>query len=172
VGHPSTDAEPQSSETSPVEVRKEAFTMALYVAVCLLAALAAVPGAPDRRDVSVLVVIWGTTVGLALAHWFAFGLSARLVAAGTVRRHDAAAVVSQLVGAAAVAVLATAPVVLLPEASELHLVRYTLAGFIGAVGFAVARSSGATTSRAAVYAGLVLILAVTIAGLKHVLGGH
>jgi hypothetical protein len=169
---PSTDAEPAPPHDSPVELFKEGLTMALYVAVCLLAALAALPDDPERREVSVFVVIWGTTVGLALAHWFAFSLSARLVAAGTVRRHDAAASVAQLVGAVAVAVLATVPVLFLGEGAELSVVRFVLAGFIAVVGFAVARSSGAATHRAATYAVVVLVVAGTIVTVKHVLSGH
>lgn len=55
--------------------------MALYVAVCLLAALIALP---DRGagHAPAFGVIWGVTVGLALAHWFAFRVSARLGLAG------------------------------------------------------------------------------------------
>jgi hypothetical protein len=53
----------------PEHLRKEGWTMALYVAICLIAALSAlqnviaVPG-------HVLGLVWGTTVGLALAHVF------------------------------------------------------------------------------------------------------
>lgn len=151
------------------EAHKEACTMALYVAICLLAALAAIP---DPGDVSVFVVIWGTTVGLALAHWFAFQVSARLVAAGEIRRHDAAASVAHLTGALSVAVLATVPVLFLPASSELDVVRLVLAGFIAAVGFAVAHGGGASRVRAALYATAVLIVAGSIAALKNILTGH
>jgi hypothetical protein len=61
-----------------VELRKEAYTMALYVAICLLAALLAVP--EDAAHTRVTGIIWGVTVGPAAAHWFAFRVSARLVA--------------------------------------------------------------------------------------------
>ena len=57
--------------------------MALYVAICLLGVLTAVAERADAGHVSVFTLVWGTTVGLALAHWFAFRLSARLVAGGT-----------------------------------------------------------------------------------------
>lgn len=52
------------------------------------------------------------------------------------------------------------------------MVRLLLAGFIAAVGFAVARSSGAGIGRSAAYAGTVLVLALVIAVVKNVLGGH
>ena len=64
------------------EQRKEGFTMALYVSVCLLAALTGLPDDADRHTLDVLGIVWGTTIGLALAHLFAFRLSARLVESG------------------------------------------------------------------------------------------
>lgn len=146
--------------------------MALYVAVCLLAALSAIAEPADASHVSVLKIVWGTTIGLALAHWFAFRVSARLVAAGTIRRADAESAVAQLVGALVVAVLATVPVLVLPATSELDVVRILLAGFVTAVGFAVARGSGAGRGRSALYAAGLLVVATTIAVLKNVLSGH
>ena len=50
-----------------LELRKEASTMALYVAVCLLAALTALPEPAAHAKVTPL--IWGVTVGLAVVHW-------------------------------------------------------------------------------------------------------
>ena len=60
----------------------------------------------------------------------------------------------------------------LPESVELDVVRFSLAGFIALVGFAVARSSGASRARSIVYGGSVLVVAVTVAVLKNVLAGH
>ncbi|MEB3970016.1 hypothetical protein OSH93_12875, partial [Mycobacterium ulcerans] len=58
------------------ELRKESYTMALYVAVCLLAALLALPEAARHHLIG---LIWGITIGLAAAHFFAFKISARLI---------------------------------------------------------------------------------------------
>jgi hypothetical protein len=160
------------TDRSGAEARREAYTTALYVAICLLAVLTALSDRSDGGHLGLFELIWGTTIGLALAHWFAFRVSARLVGAGTIGRHDAEAAAAQLVGALAVAVLATAPVVVLPAGSELDVVRLLLAGFIAAVGFAVARSGGAGVGRSAAYAGTVLVLALVIAVVKNVLGGH
>jgi hypothetical protein len=146
--------------------------MALYVAVCLLAALTAVSERADRSHVDVLAIVWGTTVGLALAHWFAFRLSARLVAAGALARREAAIGGAQVGGALAVALLATVPVLVLPATAELDVVRLVLAGFVTAVAVAVARSSGASTVRSLVYAAVVLAAAVTVAVVKNILSGH
>ena len=59
--------------------------MALYVAVCLIAALTAlanVTAVPGH----ILGLVWGTTVGLALAHVFAFRIAGRLVHDGVLPR--------------------------------------------------------------------------------------
>ena len=87
--------------------------MALYVAICLLAALIALPD-KDAQHAHALQIIWGVTVGLALAHWFAFRVSARLVGSGSVRPHDAESAGAQLAGAAGVALLASIPVIVFP----------------------------------------------------------
>jgi hypothetical protein len=168
---PAEGSADRSAERS-AELRREAYTMALYVSVCLLAALTAVEERADPEHVDVLVLVWGTTVGLALAHWFAFRLSARLVAAGRLPRREAAIAGAQVAGALAVATLATAPVIVLPATAELDVVRLVLAGFVAAVAVAVARSGGASTARSLVYAVAVLATAAAVALLKNVLGGH
>ncbi|MGH1565405.1 hypothetical protein [Mumia sp. DW29H23] len=153
------------------EDRKEAATMALYVALCLLAALIALPEG-GAAHAHVLGIVWGVSVGLALAHWFAFRLSARLVGAGQIRWHDVRSGGAQLTGAAFVALLASVPVLVLPESWELEAVETVLAVFISATGFAVARSGGASYLRAAVYAVAVLVVALAIAVVKNALAGH
>ena len=70
-----------------LELRLEAFTMALYVAICLLAALLALPERA-AEPTSMMGVVWGIALGLAIRHWFAFRVSARLVGAGAVRLAD------------------------------------------------------------------------------------
>jgi hypothetical protein len=170
--HPLSDTKASAWLGVAVEVRREAYTMALYVSVCLLAALSAVAERADAGHADVLKITWGTTVGLAVAHWFAFRVSARLVAAGALGRLEVETAAAQLVGALAVALLATVPVVLLPATAELDVVRLVLAGFVAAVGFAVARNSGAGTRRSAIYAASLMVVALAIALLKNVLSGH
>ena len=167
-----TGIEPSQVDAQRNHLRKEASTMALYVAVCLLAALAAAAENAAHGHVRVLGLVWGVTMGLAIAHIFAFRVSARLVEAGKLEQHDAETVVAQLLGAAAVAVLATVPVFLLPATSELDAVRLVLAVWIAFVGFLVAKQSGAKNTRAVLYGATTLVVAATIAVLKNVLSGH
>ena len=154
-----------------VELRKEAFTMALYVAICLLAALAVVD--EETAQDHVFEIVWGTTVGLALAHWLAFRVSARLVAAGTIRRHDALAASAQVVGALAVALLATVSALIAPtSAAEIDVVELVLACFIALVGYAVARGSGANRGRSMAYGVTLLVAAGVVVVVKIALTGH
>ena len=155
-----------------VELRKEAWVMALYVAVCLLAALTALAEHSSDGHVRALGVIWGTTIGLTPAHVFGFRVSARLVAEGQIPRGDAATVGAQLVGSAAVAVLATIPVLMWPASAELDAVRWSLALFVAVVGFVVARGAGAGTMRSGIYGAVLFVAAVTIAITKNILSGH
>jgi hypothetical protein len=165
-----TAAESSGRHEQAAELRKEAYTMALYVAICLLAAFAALP--ETGAHAHAMPIIWGVTIGLALAHWFAFRVSARMVGAGRVRPHDVESAGAQLAGAAGVALLASVPVLLFPESVELELVELLLAGFIALIGFAVARGGGATRTRAMLYGLAVLVVAVAIALVKNALAGH
>ena len=164
-------AESSGRPEQAAELRKEAYTMALYVAICLLAACAALP--ETGAHAHAMPIIWGVTIGLALAHWFAFRVSARMVGAGRVRPHDVESAGAQLAGAArggAAGVGSRDP--LLPESVELELVELLLAGFIALIGFAVARGGGATRTRAMLYGLAVLVVAVAIALVKNALAGH
>ena len=126
----------------------------------------------DACYVDVLTIVWGTTIGLTLAHLFAFRLSAKLVASGKLHLREGGLAAAQLVGAIAVAVIATLPVLLLPSTAALDVARLVLSGFIATLGFAMARNGGASRGRSAVYASAVLIAAATIAITKNVLSGH
>jgi len=153
------------------DLRKEGWTMALYVAICLIAALTAledvhvVPG-------HILGLVWGTTVGLAIAHVFAFRVAGRLVHDGKLPRADRIVSGVQLAGAAAVAAIVSIPVLLTPTESELDWARYTCAAIIGVVGYSVARSAEQGRFRAVLFGVGVLVIATAIAAIKQALAGH
>lgn len=143
--------------------------MALYVAVCLLAALIAVP---EGAHPHVTRLVWGVSLGLALAHWFAFRVSSRWAGEGHVPSADVRSGAAQMAGAAGVAMMAWLGVLLAPSSQEVEVVEGVLAGLIAVVGFAVARGAGARRVPAALYAGVVLAVAVAIAVAKNYLAGH
>lgn len=162
--------DPHASESA--ELLKEGLTMALYVSVCLLAASAVVAESPERNHVEALGLVWGTTLGLALAHLFAFRVSARLISSGTVDEHDVRISVAQLLGAIAVAALCTGPVVLMPATSELDAVRLLLAGLVALVAFLTARRGGKSLTISLAYGMVVLVVALAVAVVKNLLSGH
>ncbi len=114
----------------------------------------------------------GVTLGLALAHWFAFRVSARMVGAGTIRSSDVELAGAQLAGAAGVAVIVSLGVLLLPDSTELEGAEFLLAALISLIGFAVARGAGASLLRAMVYSLFILVCAAIVAALKNLLAGH
>ena len=113
-----------------------------------------------------------TTVGLALAHVFAFRIAGRLVHQGDLPKADRIVSMVQMVSAAAVAVIVSIPILLAPTVSELNWARYTCAGIIGVVGYLVARGASRGRIRAVLFGLGVLAVAFAVAALKHALAGH
>ena len=92
------------------EVFREAITMVLYVSVVEIAELAAIPEshfAHGRVTGAVggqlLAIVWGTAVGLAIAHWFAFRLAAPAFRGERPTRHDTYVGLARFLGAMFVA---------------------------------------------------------------------
>jgi hypothetical protein len=159
-------------EVHAFELRREGYTMGLYVAICLLAVLTAAFKHDTLEQRAVIELIWGTTIGLALAHWFAFRLSSRLVRSGRMLQHDVHTGLAQFVGASFVAVIATIPVILLDTRSQMDGVRLVLAGFIGVIGYSVARANEASRPKALLYGIAELIVATGVVVVKNFLTGH
>jgi hypothetical protein len=152
----------------PVVVR-ESLTMGLYITISLLAVLSAEPHGGGTS--AVLTLVWGTTVGLALAHWFAFQLTARLFAGSRLPSHDRMTMVGQAVAALGVGVLASVPL-LLHENAGPALSRGVLAGLIGLFAFGAARHHGGSFGSASAYALVVVTIALAVVIGKYLITGH
>ena len=111
-------------------------------------------------------MIWGTTIGLALAHWFAFGLSARVFGGGRLAEGDVKAVLAQVSGAASVALLTTIPTLLAGDADDVQTAVWVLGGVVGGAGYVVARVSGRSKVHSVLLGALVLVLGLTVAAVK------
>ena len=135
------------------------------MSITLLAALAVTGDGDGSEDV--LAIVWGTTIGLALAHWFAFDLVVRLVDPTPQPRHVTRELMFELLGAFAVAILATVTLVLAPQHLERQAVRAVMVGAIGLVTFIEARAYGASWRRATLSGAIALVLASLVAGVKH-----
>jgi hypothetical protein len=130
-----------------------------------LANVTAVPG-------HIMGLVWGTTVGLAVAHVFAFRIAGRLVHDGELPKADRIISVVQMAAAAAVAVIVSVPVLLASTVNEITWARYTCAAIIGIAGYLVARGAERSRIRSILFGLAVLVAAFAVAALKHALTGH
>ena len=165
-----------------IEVLREAMTMVLYLSIVLLATFFALPsgseaageghGGSGIHGFDLVGLIWGTTVGLAAAHWFAFRLTARVFGGGKVSDSDIRVGVAQLAGAAFVAVLCSIPVLLVGDQNEVRVTAFVPALVVGGAGYLVARAGDRTKTQALILGGIVMVLGLTVATLKNILAGH
>ena len=168
---PEAVSRPEASHSYAEHLRHEAFTMALYVSICLLAALETLKDDVLTHGV-VFQVVWGTTLGLALAHLFAFLLAGRLVEGRRISAATHATALAQMAGAATVAILTTVVIVLVPTRDELDAARYDLAALIGIIGYLVARHSARSRLRAVAFGVCVVVIGLAVALVKQRASGH
>jgi hypothetical protein len=150
------------------DLRREAFSMSLYVSIVLLSALSVFDDDHPPARGEVFLVELGTTLGLVLAHGFASWVSTRIIgeASHEVDPWDLLRV--QIAGATVVAVLSMLAVILAPTSIELSAARFTVAGAIAALVFLESRTRN-SAARAATYGALALVAGVTVAGIKAAL---
>lgn len=140
--------------------------MGFYVCITLFAALTLGRDHEGQAQGDVLGVVWGTTVGLALAHWFAVTVSVRIVPNPADHHTAAEEFTSQLLMALIVAVTTTVVVLVLPVNVERLGARLTAAAFIGLLVGWESRIGGTSRARSLAYGVLALTLATAIAMLK------
>ena len=142
---------------------REFFASALYVALVLLAALVALPRDRLPTDHAVLATLFGTALGLVLAHFVAFRFAAHFTAeagrADTPLSQEAAA---GLAGGLVVAVIASIPYVLFSGDDALLGSLVALATLPAIMGGAIARLRGRSLTESLVAAGLALVAMVVV----------
>jgi hypothetical protein len=159
------------SRPGPSEAVREAVTMALYVGVVLAAEFVAVEEhAVD--ETSTVAVIWGTAIGVALAHVFAFNLAARLFAGGRLDRGTRRAVWAQLASASAVAFVVTVPFLFLALGPAIEVSGFLLTALIGVTAYVASREAGAGRIRSLVDGLIALAVATAVVSVKVGLTGH
>jgi hypothetical protein len=162
-----------------IELMREATVMILYVSVVEIAELAALPEshlsfgrvAGPVGD-HLLAIVWGTAVGLALAHWFAFGLAAPAFRGERPSHHDTQVAIAQLAGAVMVAVLSSLPVLLFSDVRAQETTGDVPAVLVGVVGYLLARQTGSSRRRAVFYGVTALAVGVLVALVKSLLAAH
>jgi hypothetical protein len=145
---------------------KEGYTMALYGCVVLLATLRAThDSGPTAESVE---LVWGTTVGLALAHWFAFSWAGHLVDRDPVARAENRQVaLAQVVGSVAVATPISIVVLATPTGAERSWARVGAAALIGGLVYAEERWAGISRRRSLLVAAVALAVGLVVALVKN-----
>ncbi len=123
-------------------LRREIATMVLYVAIVLLATVAAVPTGELDDSAEVTAIIWGAASGLALAHWFAFHVAAQLYAGSAIHGEDVRSGVAQVLAALAVALVSTLPLLFVGDSSGVGISVMILAAVIAGIGYIASRRAG------------------------------
>jgi hypothetical protein len=165
-------AEPPAVPHHELHRLVEATTMALYVSIALLAALAATSEANESRR-STLLLIWGTALGLAIAHYVAFRLASALARGRHLGRDDIETAGVQFIGAMTVPLACTvAELALGSDDNAIDVAEFTLAGALGVTGYLAGRTNGASRPRAALLGGVVLVIGFATATVKFFLTRH
>ena len=147
-------------------LRREGDVMGLTTAVALLVALSAGDDSAPHGKLELLAIVWGTTVGLALAHAFAVLVSVRLVRDTTATYRPLELLMSQVAMASLVAVSASVVVMVMSTSLDRLGARITAGVFIGGlVGFE-SRTGGASRGRAVLLGVGVTLIAVAVATTK------
>lgn len=167
-------ARPTSTTTADTHGRilaREFFAAALYMALVLLAALVALPVERLPDDEALILTLVGTAIGLILAHWLAFRLAAHLTEEGGVWAGSAAQeAAAQIAGGMTVALVASAPFVVLDGAEALRISLLLLSAMPAATGMAIARLRGRSWLTTAIASGVVFVAAVAIVEIKAAVG--
>jgi hypothetical protein len=163
---PAVPDQAEADETTRSAVR-EGVTMALYVAISLLAVLIGLPAGTLTEPVR---EIFFTALGLLMAHTIAFQLSARFTRQGQLIADHARRLGAQLVGGLSVTALAIVPVYLSPDAMGVALAELLLLGLVALTGYAAARSIPISRIRAVAYVVGVVVATLAVLWVKLLVG--
>lgn len=155
---------------SDLTLRREADMMGFYLSIALLAALTAGNDHTPHEQLDVLKIVWGTTIGLGLAHWFAITVSVRLIDDPDLHHTPLEMLYSQMAMGVLLAGVASVIVVLLPDDLERLGARLSAAVFIGVIVEIESRAGGSTLRRAVLNGVLALLVAFVIATIKWFIG--
>jgi hypothetical protein len=137
---------------------REVTVVAFYVSVTLAAEL------PPRRPTTrrrCCRALWGTAVGLALAHWYAQTITTA-IARGSFHKDDAAEGLREVGAAVAVAFVLTIPFLVFQTPAALAVSRWGVVVGTSLISLALARTAGARWTRAFFEALIVFAIGVAI----------
>lgn len=145
---------------------REVVVVAFYVSVTLAAELAAASSDDSKRVL--VAALWGTAVGLALAHWYAQTITAA-IARGAFHTSDAAEGLREVGAAVGVAFILSLPFLVFETPTALVFSRWGVVLGSAAIALALARSAGAGWTRAMTEAAIVFAIGVAVIETKAAL---
>lgn len=147
---------------------REGLTMALYIGLSLLAVMVALPrNVTAALDPHPAVTLFLTSISLLIAHQLAFRLSARLAHQGALGAEHLDLLAAQVVGGLAVTTVAVVPVLLFEGTTGVVIAELALLTFIGAVGYASARTIHVSRARALLSVLGVIALVLVVLAIKE-----
>jgi hypothetical protein len=150
-------------------LRREAVTMGFYTCVTLFAALAAGDDFAAPPTGELVALIWISTAGLALAHWFAATVAIQLVRDEHMHHSTAEYLAAHLYLPCVAAVATSVVVLVVPDDLDLLGGRLTAAALLGLLVNRESRRWGTSRARSVRLAVLAFGCAAGIAVLKRLL---
>ena len=143
--------------------------MGLYISIVLLGLLVGVGGDRDRADE--VGLLWGTALGLVLAHYYALRLASVFARADPrPTRQDLSAGGAQLAGAAIVTGIASAPYLLDISTDDASTIAsLLLMGVTAVTAFLSVRRADGGVGRAIAFAGIAVAIAAVVVAVKYAL---
>jgi len=163
-GAPAARPIPETSH-APHRALSEAVTMALYVCIVLTTELAVLSERADAERVA-LTLLWASTIGLTLAHVFAFHLAEKLFAGGRLDAEARLAIALQVAAAVIIAAALSIPILVLELSAALTVAAWMAAGLVGITAVTIARLRGRTHVQTALAGALTLAVAAGVVALK------
>ena len=145
---------------------REVATVAFYVSVTLAAELAA--ASPDDSKAILVGALWGTAIGLALAHWYAQTITTA-IGRGSFHRNDALEGLREVGAAVVVALVLSLPFFVFATPAALALSRWGVVIGTSLISLALARGAGAGWTRATIEASVVFAIGVAVIETKAAL---
>lgn len=144
--------------------------MGLYLAIVLLALLVGFGAGDERWDE--VALIWSATIGLGIAHLFAFRIVSVLATGGRPESEAYWATLGMVGAVVATGAVATVPYLISSDTTDASRASTVLLmGVIGVAGYASARHAGATTLHSLLFTAAALVGAA-IATVVEVLLTH
>jgi hypothetical protein len=154
-----------------IDPLREAVNLVLYLCLVLAAEFVGLSTAAETEAVAV-EVIWGTTVGLTLAHIFAFDFAARLFSGGKLDRTARSAAILQVLAAVVLAGILSLPFLALTQTAAMQVDGFLIAALVGATAYAVGRKAGRSNAHCILFGASAVVVAAAVVLLKLKLSGH